>query len=251
MSRLNSSGHARLCRAAQELNDALRNLKFSLPVSHVYNPLDYAWIAYENYLRRFAVGPKQVVFLGMNPGPFGMVQTGVPFGEVKAVRDWLGVTGVIGRPTREHPRRRVTGFKCPRSEVSGQRLWGLFAQRFGSAEEFFRDHLVLNYCPLAFMEESGRNRTPDKLPNVERSALFEACDWHLRVAIEVLKPKWLIGVGDFARRRAEAVFASGIPQVAGVLHPSPANPEANKAWAKIVTRQLTQLGIRPNCLVVR
>ena len=34
---------------------------------------------------------KRVVFLGMNPGPFGMAQVGVPFGEVAAVRDWLRI----------------------------------------------------------------------------------------------------------------------------------------------------------------
>lgn len=239
----NSSTLAHLFLAAQELNEALGRLKFSPPVSHVYNPLDYAWASYENYLKRFAGSPKRVVFLGMNPGPFGMVQTGVPFGEVNAVRDWLGVSGSIRKPPREHPRRRVSGFACKRSEVSGQRLWGLFAQRFGSAGEFFRDHLVLNYCPLAFMEESGRNRTPDKLANPQRLALFEACDRHLRQSVEVLKPKWLIGVGDFARRRAEAVFPSGNPQVAGILHPSPANPQANRAWRTIVTRQLIELGV--------
>src|SRR5262249_27336260 len=144
------------------------------------------------YLTRFGYGPKRVLFLGMNPGPFGMAQTGIPFGDVSAVRDWLGVTATVGRPVIEHPKRRVRGFNCPRGEVSGQRLWGLFAARFGSAELFFAEHMVMNYCSLAFIEASGRNRTPDKLPAVERAALFAACDEHLRAIARFLRPEWIV-----------------------------------------------------------
>jgi len=234
---------ARLIDAAAALRKALRKMRFSSPVAHVYNPLEYAWGCYESYLRRYASGPKRIVFIGMNPGPFGMVQTGVPFGEVKAVREWLGLNGPICKPLKEHPRRPVLGLDCQRSEVSGQRLWGLFARRFGSPEKFFREHFVLNYCPLAFMEDSGRNRTPDKLPASEKASLFKACDKNLRQAIQILKPDWLIGVGDFAFRRAETVFPQGIPKVGQILHPSPANPAANRSWAEIATRQLEQLEV--------
>lgn len=209
----------------------------------VYNPLLYAWRAHEAYLRKFGACPKRVVFLGMNPGPFGMVQTGVPFGEVAAVRDWLGVQAEIERPSREHPRRPVSGFECQRSEVSGQRLWGLFAQRFDCCESFFREHFVINYCPLAFVESTGRNRTPDKLPAGEREALFAACDAHLRKAISVLKPEWLIGIGDFALDRATAVFGETGPRLGRVLHPSPASPLANRGWAGTAARQLEALGV--------
>ena len=233
----------RLIEAAQRLRIAVGQLRFGSPVSHVYNPLDYAWACHEAYLRKFAAAPKRVVFLGMNPGPFGMVQTGVPFGEIRAVRDWLGLCAPVGKPSVEHARRPVTGFACERSEVSGQRLWGLFADRFGGAKSFFERHLVLNYCPLAFMEDTGRNRTPDKLAPGEKEPLFEACDRYLREAIEVLQPEWIIGIGDFARRRAEVVFPDGPPKVARILHPSPANPAANRAWPSIVTEQLEKLGV--------
>src|SRR4051812_20475252 len=173
------SSSSPLILAARRLGDVVGCLKFSAPVTHVYNPLAYAWSGHEQYLQKFGNGPKRVVFLGMNPGPFGMVQTGVPFGEIKAVRDWLGIECAISRPKIEHPRRLVTGFDCARSEISGQRLWGLFAERFGSPAPFFAEHFVLNYCPLAFLEETGRNRTPDKLPAIEQQALFKACDEHL------------------------------------------------------------------------
>src|SRR3954462_14635040 len=148
----------RMLNAARELRDAVAKLRFRVPVTHVYNPLEYAWAAHKAYVRRYAKSRKRAVFLGMNPGPFGMAQTGVPFGEIAAVRDWLGIRAAIDSPTRTHPKRPITGFDCPRTEISGQRLWRLFAQRFGTADKFFAEHFVVNYSPLAFLEESGCNR---------------------------------------------------------------------------------------------
>jgi single-strand selective monofunctional uracil DNA glycosylase len=236
---------ADLIAAARRLRDAVDRLSFAAPVTHLYNPLRYAWRAHEIYLRRYGPNSKRVLFLGMNPGPFGMAQTGVPFGQVAAVRDWLGIETKIDRPAREHPKRPVTGFNCHRSEVSGERLWGLFATRFGTPEKFFRDHLVVNYCPLAFLEESGRNRTPDKFPPRERIALFAVCHAHLRENIRILKPEWLIGIGEFAFQRAREVVgpASAGPRLGRILHPSPACPASNNDWAGAVTAQLRQLGI--------
>lgn len=229
--------------SAKRLRDSVEKLTFAPPVSHVYNPLDYAWSAHELYLRRFANAPKRVLFLGMNPGPFGMMQVGVPFGEIKAVRDWLGIEVPINKPRREHPKRPITGFNCTRSEVSGERLWGLFARRFDSADHFFREHLVVNYCPLAFLEETGRNRTPDKLTAAEREALYAVCNKHLEEVVEALKPEWVVGIGDFAARRAEEVLGSGCCRIGRILHPSPASPAANRGWAGQATAQLRQLKI--------
>lgn len=237
------STSAALIEVARVLCRRLDRLKFGPPITHVYNPLRYAAEPHERYLRQYAGSRRQVVFLGMNPGPFGMVQTGVPFGEVAAVRDWLQITGHVGRPPREHPRRPVTGFACQRSEVSGQRLWGLFAQRFVTPARFFERHLVMNYCPLAFLESTGRNRTPDKLPTPEREALFAVCDEHLRAAVAILKPAWLIGIGDFAFKRAREVFGEAGPRLGRVLHPSPASPAANRNWAGAAVRQLEELGV--------
>ena len=199
-------GSRALILAAQKLRSAVNKLSFAPPVTHIYNPLDYAWAAHEIYLRRYASNRKRVLFLGMNPGPFGMAQTGVPFGQIAAVRDWLGIETKIGRPARAHPKRPVTGFACARSEISGERLWKLFANRFGRAEAFFAEHLVMNYCPLAFLESSGRNRTPDKLPSRERAALFAACDEHLREIVRILQPEWLVGIGDFAGAGTDGIL---------------------------------------------
>ncbi|MFZ4767236.1 MAG: uracil-DNA glycosylase family protein, partial [Roseimicrobium sp.] len=199
---------------------------------------------HEAYLTRYGAGRKKVIFLGMNPGPFGMAQTGVPFGEINAVRDWLQLTAPVGKPAREHPKRPVLGFACPQSEVSGRRLWGLFRARFGLATEFFREHFVANYCPLVFMSETGANITPDKVAAEEMLPVYEACDAHLRAIVATLQPEWLIGVGAFAEAQARKL-AHAYPdlRIARILHPSPASPAANKDWAGNVTRTLEGLSV--------
>lgn len=232
-----------LVEAARVLARAVARLRFPPPVAYVYNPLQYAWPVHEAYLRRFGTGPKRVVFVGMNPGPFGMLQTGVPFGEVAAVRDWLGLHGAVGRPRRLHPKRPVEGFACRRSEVSGRRLWGLFARRFGTPEAFFAEHFVVNYCPLAFFDAAGRNLTPDRLPTAAAPALSRACEAHLRRVVELLQPQWVIGIGDYAARQARQALGTSGLRFGQILHPSPANPAANRAWEKTVTHQLQALGV--------
>ena len=229
--------------AALRLRAQTNRLKFRPPVTQVYNPLVYAWAPYEAYLGKFGGTRKRVIFLGMNPGSFGMVQTGVPFGEVAAVREWLKIECPVGKPAQEHPQRPIAGFACARSEVSGRRLWGLFAERFGTPERFFAEHIVMNYCPLAFLENSGRNRTPDKLPASEKAALFSACNRHLRAVVAALRPEWLVGVGDFATSRARILFPEGSLRIGRILHPSPASPSANRNWSGLATRQLKQLGV--------
>src|SRR5262245_11067493 len=227
-----------LVKAAIELRAAVDRLRFEPPVACVYNPLEYAWAAHETYLRKYGNSPKRVLFLGMNPGPFGMVQTGVPFGEVNAVRDWMTIETPIAKPRCEHPRRPIEGFACKRSEMSGRRLWGLFAARFGAAENFFAAHFVANYCPLAFFDKEARNLTPEKLPAVQAASLIASCDHHLRRIVEILQPDWLIGIGDFAEKRAKAGFADARLKVGSILHPSPASPAANRDWARCAVGQL-------------
>jgi single-strand selective monofunctional uracil DNA glycosylase len=228
---------------ARELADEAKTLRFAPPVTHVYNPLDYAWNSHAQYLERYGAAPKEVLFLGMNPGPWGMVQTGVPFGEVGAVRDWLRIDAEIGRPEPEHPKRPVEGLACGRSEVSGARLWGWASDVFGTPESFFVRFFIANYCPMAFLEESGRNRTPDKLPAAEKAPLLGICDRALRRTVEHLRPQLVVGVGTFAEGRAR-VALDGIDVAIGrILHPSPASPPANRGWAAQATGELRELGV--------
>lgn len=229
--------------AAERLADAVDALKFAPPTTHIYNPLRYAWTGHRSYLEQHAASRKKVIFLGMNPGPFGMAQTGVPFGEIAMVRDWIGVEENILSPEKVHPKRPIEGFACQRSEVSGRRLWGLFAERYAVSADFFADHFVANYCPLVFMEESGKNRTPDKLPVAEVADLYAVCDQHLRDLVDIFQPEWVIGVGAFAESRAKEALESYDLQIDRVLHPSPASPAANRGWAEQAEKQLKALGI--------
>jgi len=240
-----------LLDCARELSRALAQLRFPAPVAHVYDPHVYAWAPYEAYVNRYGAGPKRVLLLGMNPGPFGMMQTGVPFGEIAAVRDWMDICGQVDRPAHEHPKRPIEGFSCRRSEVSGRRLWGWAAARFGTAQAFFADWFVLNYCPLAFLEASGRNFTPDKLPAALLAEVHDACDRHLAAALTTLAPEWAIGVGAFAEKRIRAVVESELIdgavarriRVGQILHPSPASPAANRGWVAAAAKQLAALGV--------
>ena len=231
--------------ASRRLSRELAGLRFGPPVSHVYHPLRYARAPWEAYLSRYGAGRKGVVFLGMNPGPFGMAQTGVPFGDVESVRGWLGIEAKVTPPEREHPRRPVEGFACRRREVSGQRLWGALQACYRTPERFFRHHFIANYCPLLFLEASGRNRTPDKLPAAERTPLFAACDRHLQAVVEILGPHHVIGIGRFAEARARQLLEGSRVEVGGILHPSPASPAANRDWARRAREQLGALGLCP------
>lgn len=233
----------KLVRAAHRLAQEISTLTFGEPVTHVYNPLLYAWEPHRIYLETYGTAPKTVVFVGMNPGPWGMAQTGVPFGEVSLVRDWLGIEGKVGRPISEHPKRPVDGFECQRSEVSGRRLWGWARDRFETPAAFFERFFIANYCPVSFMEVTGRNRTPDKLPAAERGPLLDACDRALVETIEALEATLVVGVGKWAEERARTALAGLDVRIGRVLHPSPASPLANRGWAARAERDLANLGV--------
>jgi single-strand selective monofunctional uracil DNA glycosylase len=229
-------------RISRALADATRDLPRTRSVAHVYRPLDYARDPHEKYLRRYGAGRRDVLLLGMNPGPFGMAQTGVPFGDVPSVRDFLGIAGEVHPPLGTHPARPIEGFASSRREVSGQRLWGWAATRFATAEAFFARFFVANYCPLLLLDDGGRNVTPDKLPRGAREPLERACDDALRALVAQLRPTWVVGIGTWAQGRARAALGSEV-RVGRILHPSPASPRANRDWATEAERELRGLGI--------
>jgi single-strand selective monofunctional uracil DNA glycosylase len=233
-----------LVSISRELSERVGALRFP-SVPYVYNPLVYAWAPHEAYLERWGSKvPRDVLMVGMNPGPFGMAQTGVPFGDVAMVRDFLGITGPVGRPVREHPRRPISGFACTRSEVSGTRLWGWARDRCSTADRFFDRVFVANWCPLVFMDETGRNRTPDKLSAGERAPLFGVCDEALARIVDVLEPRLVIGIGRFAERRAHGALGDRI-RIGSIPHPSPASPAANRGCAEPDGERLRELGFEP------
>ncbi len=232
-----------LSQIADDLLEALAPLRFSNPVTHVYNPLKYARSAYDEYVGRYGGKPKEVILLGMNPGPWGMVQTGIPFGEVVSVRDWLGIRPHNGVPEAMHPKRPIEGFSCKRREVSGSRLWGWAKRAFGTPKRFFGRFFVANYCPLMFIEESGRNRTPNQIPLAERRPLLAPCDQALRETVAYFEPHHVVGIGAFAAERAGSALQGLDVSVGRITHPSPANPKANRGWESVIKQELAHMGI--------
>lgn len=230
----------------QKLCNQLRGIQFQKPVSHIYNPLVYAFETHADFVRRFTNKQKPILFLGMNPGPFGMSQNGVPFGEVGTVRDWLGIQGTVHKPAREHPKRPVMGLSCHRSEVSGSRFWGFFKNYCKSPENFFRNCLIHNMCPLAFMARSGRNLTPPELFVWDRNMLTQACSAALLELIDMFNIQVIVAIGRYVEARAlQALKEANITniKVHCLQHPSPLNPQANKGWDSIAMRTLQEFDL--------
>ncbi len=226
-----------------DLQQQLLTLTFSHPISHVYNPLDYAYPPMEEYYQRYGLGKREILLLGMNPGPWGMAQTGVPFGDVVMVRDWMKINHPVDKPKNEHLKRPVMGFSCHRREISGSRLWGWAKERFSTPNHFFQRFFVYNYCPLCFMEESGRNHTPDKIRVDERQPLVEYCNQALQKMVDYYQPKYVIGIGGFAEKQAKQCLEAKSIVISKIPHPSPANPVANRGWDKAAEKAFAEIGI--------
>lgn len=223
--------------------DRLLSLDYGEGISYVYNPLDYASEIHADFVSKFCQGTKKVLLMGMNPGPWGMGQTGVPFGHVKYAKEWLGVTGGVKRPEREHPKRPIQGLECTKSEVSGDRLWSLLKELSGSPDVLFKYVFLHNYCPLFFLKESAKNVTPPELKVKERAGLEEACDEALVDTVRLLQVEHIIGVGNYVVDKTRKAFAkAGITniEISLLMHPSPVNPAANKGWREIAIKQLTE-----------
>lgn len=233
--------------AARALRDALTPLVGPIGSATVaLNAIDHAWAPHARYAERFAPAGHRVeaLWLGMNPGPWGMAQTGVPFGCVPKVRDFLGIEAPVLSPPGAHPKRPIQGFACERVEVSGDRLWGMVHDTFGAPEPFFERFFVASYCPVIWYAGSGANVPADKLPASALHEMFAACDLHLVRLVDALRPRTVIGVGAWAEDRARRALAPRHSNVAvgRVLHPSPASPQANRGWAAAAHAALSALG---------
>lgn len=236
--------------AARRLSKACAGLRFTEPVAYTYDPLDYAWDGHRQYIERFGERPKTALFVGMNPGPWGMGQTGVPFGDVETVRTWMGIEDAeVREPANVREARPVHGFSCPRGEVSGARFYGGLHDHYGSLHEAYRHLYIANYCPLLFFNARDQNLTPDKLRKADREPLFGVCDEHLAALLAHFTPQAVVGIGKFAEGRARAVVEdAGLDvEILGLLHPSPASPLANKDggthWRRALDEVLEAAGI--------
>ena len=224
----------RMIEASSKLRDDVEKFADSLvkegSVDAVYNPLAYAWEPHRAYLELASGGGAKTLLLGMNPGPHGMGQMGIPFAATSVVRDLLKITNLeVGQPRKPHPKRPISGLDWPKEEVSGTRLWGLLANEYGSAESIFKSVFLLNHCPLMlFSGERATNITPDKITGPTTKALLERCDEHLREVVDIMQIERVIGVGRYSEKRALNALSGIDISVTTCWHPSPASPLANR-----------------------
>ena len=223
-----------LIEAAASLRDDVEEIALEIiaegSAECIYNPLRYAWDVHEEYLRRSGGHGAKAILMGMNPGPHGMGQMGIPFAATTVVRELIGIQGIeVNQPVNPHPNRPVNGLSHPKEEVSGTRLWNALSERYGSAGCIFEKVFVLNHCPLMiFSGPRATNITPDNIAGPSVKRLIERCDEHLREVVRILGIESVVGVGKYAERRARESLASMGVSVTSCWHPSPASPLANR-----------------------
>ena len=163
----------------------------------------------------------------MNPGPDGMAQTGVPFGATAMARDILQIEERdVQTPPGAHPKRPIEGLSMGRQEVSGTRFWSMLSDHYGSTEAIFSNIFVVNHCPLLILGETGRNVTPVDLPKSTIEPVLKACDRHLKSVVDIMGIETVVGVGNYAKKRAQSVLTD--IHIDAMWHPSPASPLANR-----------------------
>ncbi|XP_016837104.2 single-strand selective monofunctional uracil DNA glycosylase [Nasonia vitripennis] len=222
----------------------------------VYNPLEYAAQVHATYVNSYCKSSKKILIIGENPGPWGMCQTGVPFGEIDAVRDWLQISGPVGKPPEEHPKKLILGFDCHRREQSGKRLFGYFRELCGSADNFLKHTFLYNYCPITLLNrEGGKYVNLKELKKKDNEELFSACDDTLIDVIKLLGIELILAMGNFAEQRAKAALEKALDagdnlldvdsiRVLRVPHPSPMSQYVRKGkWNEMVNDILTEHGL--------
>ena len=227
-----------LIEAASRLRDDVDPIGDKLviegSVDCVYNPLMYAWDIHKAFIELGGDKGADTLLLGMNPGPHGMGQMGIPFSATKVVRELLGIRNLeVKKPRNPHPKREVTGLDWHKEEISGTRLWNLLEEHYGTVENIFSNVFILNHCPLMlFKGERATNITPDKISGRNAKELIERCDQHLRELVDIMNIKKVIGVGKYAEKRANIALKGTNVEITSCWHPSPASPLANRNKGK-------------------
>ena len=227
-------------RLSLHCDEAIGTLEAAGHVAHATNPLNYAWDHHVQFIEQWGGLGATTLLLGMNPGPWGMAQTGVPFGATQVAKDFLRIKArPLETPPNAHPKRPILGLDLERQEVSGTRLWNLMEEIYGTPEIAFANLFVVNHCPLLLLGERGQNITPDNLPRALIEPVLEACDQHLREVVDIMGITRIVGVGKYAERRARLALNAGKNgsgtasdgrdvEITTCWHPSPASPLANR-----------------------
>ncbi|XP_055849953.1 single-strand selective monofunctional uracil DNA glycosylase [Episyrphus balteatus] len=220
------------------LNKELANLKFP-NITHVYNPIEYAFDLHCQYLKKYLNGPKKMLLIGMNPGPNGMAQNGVPFGNTNTVKNLMKIEGQVEQPPSLHPKRPVTGLACKTEEPSGVRIWTLIGKLAGSLEIFSQQCFMHNFCPLAFFDVQGKNITPGELKGDVKAEVRNICLKYLEQEIQLIQPEIIIAIGSYVgdcmkRLAKQSIYIGSNIKILQLAHPSPRSVNNNN-WPEKAT----------------
>jgi len=202
------------------------NLK-KYPDIVVINPLEYLWLQYGYYTSCYHNQYPRAMIIGMNPGPKGMSQTGIPFGSPNIIPSILPNKSLFneirdneGSPVSS-PHRRITGPSNTTVEVSGNRLWSALIKRYGDFKSITSEIFVDNICPLLFLcgKNGSKNLTPDKLtPSPAKIILIRLCTERLQKIYQCLgEPSNIVALGRWSHKFLEKMFPK--VRVTYILHP--------------------------------
>ena len=223
----------------KSLNIELDELKFFPPCFYVYNPLSYCFESFKIYFEYLNTEEEINLFFGINPGPFGMAQTGIPFGDKETVKNYLKIEPKIDidKIPKQHPKKQILGLEVKRVEKSGRIFWGVIKEFYPEKYDFFKSNFVLNFCPLCFLDEQGRNITPKVLRKEDQIALYKILEIFMLKLFKLIKIKKLIAIGDETFSYLNALNTK--LKIQTIIHPAAyKSPEFIKNEYKIFLKEL-------------
>ncbi len=228
----------------------------------IWNPGLYGETWHARFRRLYRPGQHPLVVFGLNPGPYGMAQTGIPFTDIRRLVSALPdlAAELRGRGERvEPPGLAPPGLRpyLSRSfESSAVRVYRFLKKGWGGAERGWTEVVVANPCTLLFIDPAeGKNRTPADLARAARlrgsgrDQVRELVESFGRIrircaveSIEALSPRGAILLG----KDVQAALGPALRRILGEArvipweHPARAVPES---WASGLLSALRRRGL--------
>jgi single-strand selective monofunctional uracil DNA glycosylase len=215
----------------------------------VLDPSRYGERWHAPFRRLYPPRARPLLVFGLNPGPYGMAQTGIPFTDLKRLAQ--GLPRLAAELARSGERLSLPGlapsslqpFLTRTFESSSVRVHRFLRLAHGSAERAFREVVFVNPCPLLFIDRAlGENRTPADLPRALRAGVDEARVEVVSVAVARLRARGAIVLGRDAAAALSVPLRARLGERAVVEweHPARAVPDI---WARGLLAALRRRGL--------